>query len=163
MGWTHRADTEPCCPGEQGAVGATEKVARLLHSKMVPKEHNPLKRSEVFRDKNSTLNNVCGEASGSSVVRCGSLTDDALRERAAIQAARRDGRKPNGAWVAEVGSLRKIRLKNGPDEQIIFVYDDPTPNDALHAVIRGRDMPQTQHAEIMDCLEEAFAGRVEPG
>lgn len=157
MAWTDWEDDQPRCPGVHGPVGCAETVAKLLHTTIAPPEHSPFKRTEIFPDPKKEISNTCGESSGSSVIRCSSLTHDELRDRAQTQAARRPGRDQQGALVALVSELRTISVSEQSEQQV-FVYDDANADEPLHAVIRGRahiDRP-TQSA-ILAAIQAIFA------
>ena len=56
--------------------------------------------------------------------------------RAQIQAARKLGRTSEGARIASVDRLRSIRHPDAPDSQVVYIYDDPKPDNDRHSIIR---------------------------
>ena len=126
-------------------------------------DHEPFKRSELFPPGKGGFSNECGDADGSSVVRCASLTDADIREKAAAQARKRPGREQRGALVANVDHLRSIKLPEKPDEQVVFVYDDPLVSEHLHAVIRGCEaLGRPDQDDLRNRIRAQFANVVAP-
>lgn len=161
MCWTNRSEAKACCPGDGGPVADAESVARLIHSRTLPPEHVPLKRSEMFPKANDRRSNVCGSADGSSVIRCDGLRDEELIERSIVQASLKPDREATGAWVACVAHLRQIRTKVLPEEKLVFVYDDPSDVNQEHAVVRGRDdTSKARQSEIMNAVQKAFQKKI---
>ena len=163
--WTSRGEQEPCCPGPDGSLGAAvgdeETVARLLHTKITEPEGRPFRREELFPQKGRQHENECGNAGGASVLRSDNLSDQDLRARAARLAARVPGREQQGAVQAPVNRLRMLRLEGAPNSQVVFIYDDPDPADALHAVLRGKEtLSRPLQSELRTLIDCAFDARV---
>lgn len=158
MGWTDRSDAEASCPGP-GAVQQEERLARLLHSSFDP-DGEAFPSSQLRAPKGVCHPNICGVSEGLSITR--EPSSDKIRvmaDRLALgnpvknrsvvlnlasgieniatrQPPPRVGR---GARVAAAKDVRGIRLKAALDEQIVFVYDDPTPADDKHAIMRAKE------------------------
>ena len=163
MIWTSRPDTQACCPGPHGPVGAGEKLARLLHTRNIEPAFDPFRRSDFFPPHNRPVSNTCGCADGCSVVRCATLSDAAIWDRSARQAGKRAGREPQGAWVANVDDLRAIGRTDSPDGQVVRIYDDPTGEDPLHAIIRGREtLDRPDQDRLRERIRQRFSTRIGP-
>lgn len=163
-GWTGHDDRKPRCPGGDGgagsAVGADEAIARLLHSKISAPMLQAFRRDELFPKEGSS--NTCGDSDGVSVVRRNSLTDDEVRALAVVHAARGEGRVAQGAVVATANDLRTISVPE-IEGQLVFAYDDPSPGDRLHAVIRCRAITdRAQQSALRDMVLKAFRVRLIP-
>lgn len=161
MIWTGRDDDEPCCGPIPGAVTADEFVARLLYSGNDVPDAAAFQRKELHPPE--VVSNVCGDADGLSVARRANRSDAELCQLADTQAALRPDRVGRGARVARVGDLRDIRWIASPDDRIVFVYDDPKPDDPHHAVVRVSDrVPRTDFDRLRTDIFEAFAARIHP-
>lgn len=160
MSWTDRADDVSCCNGPLGAVGPKEHVARLLITGTLEPMQAAFKRSELHADGVVVISNACGDSHGLSVDRCDSLSDDDIRQRADVQAAKKPGRKGEGARIASVAALRAIRQR-GSDEQVVFVYDDPRADNDHHSVVRiSHTVPRTDYKVLAKDVMGAFNRRV---
>lgn len=161
MAWTNRPDSAPCCVSALGRVEDSEAVARLLHSKNAFPENAGLQRKELIPPIDRAPSNICGQSDGASVIRRDSISDDGLREKSAVQAAKRPGRTPEGARCAIVRELRQIRLKQHGQTQLVFAYDDPKDGDEAHAVIRVADCVGDEELnEVRDLIWEAFRMKI---
>lgn len=162
MSWTGRDDRSQCCPSDLGAPKDREKLARLLHSKIVEPDFDPLRRSDFFPPKNGKFSNECGKSDGSSVVRTDGLSDDQIRQMAQAQAERRPGRTQQGALVATCRDLRKIRLDDAAHQQV-FIYDDPLEDEPRHAVVRGDErLDRPDQDALREEIRETFRTIVAP-
>jgi hypothetical protein len=164
MTWTGRSEVVACCAGGYGPVRNEEHVARLLHSEMPGGE--PFGCAELFWDeraKKRPFSNSCGDADGSSVVRCSTLSDFELQTRSEQFALGKANRSAQGAIVAEASHLRKIELEDRSGEQLVFVYDDPKSNEPLHAVVRGSlQLSRPDQRRIRDKIKGAFGRKCPP-
>jgi hypothetical protein len=162
MSWTDRPDDCACCGDEPGAVKSNERVARLLHSKIIDPATAAFSRKELTQPEGA-CSDVCGEADGGSIDRCDSVTDDELRERACALADIRPGRKGQGALVANVADLRAIRHEAAPNGRAVYVYDDPMLENRHHAVMRvSSSVPRSDFIDIQTAIVKAFSRKVEP-
>lgn len=160
MTWTDRPDSVPCCGDKPGAVACHEDVARLIHSKILDPDTLAFSRKELTAEKIVSPSNVCGDADGCSVDRATGLSDDELRRRANAQAAKKEGRTGQGAWVANVAVLRSLTHSEAPDGAV-RVYDDPKADNDGHAVIRvSANVPRTDFNEVRRAIMAAFSRRV---
>lgn len=160
--WKFRPEFLDGCPGGgQGCVLDHETVARLLHSMVVDPAHEPFSRSELFPPrKQEKISNKVGRLTGVSVVRSDTLTVDEVRERSLAQANRRPGRSAEGAYVADVDALRRLKIDGielNDDNQLFVVYDDPLLDEPLHAVIRASgEIPRTDQDAVRNELKKLF-------
>lgn len=166
-GWTEHRDTDPRCPKPDGtegeAVADRELVARLLHSGNFEPDNRRFPRDDLFPRRDRPVSDECGRSDGVSVIRRDSLTDGQVRARAQEQASRRPGRSQMGAVVASASSLRAIRMPEDDQQQAVFVYDDPSRGDALHAVVRGKEtLNRAEQNELRNMVAERFAMGVPP-
>ena len=162
MTWTGRSDAVRCCESGRGAVLSGEQLARLLHTRNLPPNFDPFPRKELFPGKDGQFSNVCGDADGASVVRSSTLTDAEICERSGVQAAVRPNRDPHGAFIGPVDQLRLSRPDGLPDAQHVFVYDDPKPDDDLHAVIRGREtLDRPEQSRIISLIVSIIAEKLD--
>lgn len=160
--WAERPDGISCCGGDHGAVASDEVVARLLHSRIIEPDSDPVPRRELFPPPKG-FTNKCGDADGMSVTRRDTLSDDDLRARATVQAERKEGRTQQGALLATVAMIRAIRLDGEGDRQVAFVYDDPTEHEPLHAVVRGCDqLGRPDQDELRGRMRGLFDRQVPP-
>ena len=174
VSWTSRADGACYCDGPLGAVLNGEQVARILILQDPPQGYNPFSRKEFFPPTDRLASNVCGDADGCSVDRCSDLTKEELIERSARRAATANARAaarqktsitrlPGGAVIATVGVLREVRAASQPNQQAIFVYDDPLADNGEHAVIRASvEVPEEEVALLLLDVRRTFSDRVEP-
>lgn len=163
MSWAGRPDNQPCCGEEPGAVGDGEPIARLLHSVIEEPAGEPFARRHFLPPKPGVCCNDCGNADGVSVCRSETLTDDEIRARANALASLKPGRVGRGALVAYATDLRAVRHPDLPDEQQVFVYDDPMVDDELHAVIRMNDaLSRPKQDEVRVRIRAAFITKIEP-
>lgn len=163
MDWSARPDDVPCCPGPDGAVAMQERLARLLHTRNIEPDFDPLRRSEFFPKTGKPFSNTCGYADGCSVVRCNGLTENDVRQRCQAQADKQPGRVQEGALVATAHDLRSIRLEDRPDEQVVFIYDDPTDSEPKHAIIRGKEtLSRPDQDFLREQIRKAFSERISP-
>lgn len=137
-GWVDRPESIQCCPNSPGPVKGSERIVRLLHTRIVEPDFDPLKRSEFFPPKNG-FSNICGDADGCSVIRASDLTDEEINQKSEVQASRREGRSAQGALVTVANDLRNIRMIEFEEEQLVFIYDDPLDNEIRHCVVRGSE------------------------
>jgi hypothetical protein len=121
-----------------GPVADGEEVARYLNPEIW--DGQSLKTS-AFEKKNllppthRPIRNEAGERDGESFIRRGGRSDAELLARANAQ-------RPMdslGAVVGIAGQIRSIVAPDKPDVQVFFIYEDPTVDDPLHAVIRYTD------------------------
>lgn len=62
-----------------------------------------------------------------------------------------------GAVVATTATLRGIEVDGRPGEQVVFVYDDPSDANPLHAVVRGSlSLDRPEQTFVRDRVREAF-------
>lgn len=163
MGWTSRPDDEACCEGEHGPVQPVEDLARLLHTRIVEPDYDPLRRSELFPDPKKGFSNTCGNADGASVTRCSSLSDEEIRQRSRVQAARRPNREQRGALLGRAGELRAIEMPDCPNQQLVFIYDDPNASEPLHAVMRGKEtLTRPDQDDLRERIRTALSRHVPP-
>lgn len=154
--WISRSEATACCPGGHGPVQGCERLARLLHTKIVEPDYDPLRRSDFFPPTKRPMSNECGSSDGCSVIRASGLSDEDVRKLAQAQAARREGREQKGALLAECAALRAIRLPNN-DNQVVFVYDDPLGDEPRHAIIRCDDqLHRPDQDELRESIRAAF-------
>lgn len=159
-GWTSRQEADACCPGDHGAVDDAERLARLLHTRIIEPDYDPLRRSDFFPPRGRPASNECGNSDGCSVIRADCFSDQEIRELAKLQAERRENRSQKGALVANAGELRSIRLPNN-DNQLVYVYDDPLVDQAMHAVIRGDDqLTRPDQDELREKIRDTFSGHI---
>lgn len=167
MSWTGRSDAEPCCEGTRGAVAADERLARITIRPARPQGYQPFNRRDLFPPATGQFSNDCGVADGLSVDRSNGLSEAEIVARSAARAATANARreaegKPpsqskDGAIIARAGRLRALRCDQRPDEQMVFVYDDPTPTNDRHAVIRcSVDIPDEERASFLARLQNLF-------
>ena len=146
------------CPGPLGAVAAGEVVAKLLHTGNVDPKTKAFRQDDLFPP--TDFSNQCGQSTGSSVDRCGDLSDDQVLERSVQFAARRTKTPPPiacGARVADVDALRTISIPEH-EGQLVFVYDDPLEDNERHAIIRGRaGLPRPDRSRLRDEIVDRFA------
>ena len=169
MTWTSHSEADIRCKNPPGPVRAGELVARLLHTRNSDPHQDTFLSKDFFPPRGGAISNVCGASSGFSVDRCDQLSDDDLRARAkAFAASRNNGRVSKGAIVASVDDLRGIRVTGSPDEQVVFVYDDPKYDDPKdpneeHAVVRVRaSVDRTDWDDLRDKIRKAFRRSVSP-
>lgn len=161
MTWTGRPDSEPCCGDQPGSVACEEDVARLIHSKIQEPDVLAFTRKQLAAENIKSPSNICGEADGCSVERTAGLTEDDLRARAEAQAAQREGRTGQGAWIANVAALRAITHPDAPAGETVRVYDDPKADNDRHAVIRvWAGLPRTDFNEVRRAIIAAFGRKV---
>ena len=162
MFWTEQDDKIPRCGGRLGPVRDDEHVARLLHSNIHEPRKKALTKDELFAPaEGKQVSNECGESTGPSVDRCDQLSRAEIQRRSTEQAEKRPGRTSKGAMVASVGSLRSIRSPER-EGQVLFVYDDPRPDNPEHAVLRGsRDLSPGKRISLRDSVVAAFTLAVE--
>jgi hypothetical protein len=157
MNWNSRSDAVACCNDGYGAVCTGERIARLIHSGISKTPNDPFKRSDIFNSDNKEFSNECGNADGLSVVRCAVLTDAEIESRSNAQAARISGRVPMPTLFASVALLRSIEALGRKGDQVVFIYDDPRPDDRLHAILRGdRSLDRPDQLFIRDRIRDLF-------
>lgn len=167
MSWTGRSDAEPCCEGARGAVAADERVARITIRPARPQGYQPFSRRDLFPPADGQFSNDCGMADGLSVDRANGLSEAEIVARSAARAATANARreaegKPpsqsqDGAIIAHAGHLRALRRDQRPDQQMVFVYDDPTPTNDRHAVIRcSVEVPDEVRASFLARMQSLF-------
>ncbi len=158
QGWTGSPDDEQCCPSALGAVGSDETLARMtLARTKEPFGHNWLRRQDLF-PSDEPPNNECGKKEGCSVDRRDTLSDDVILKRSDDHAAKRDNRIGDGAYLVRVETLRHHRLETVPNQQVLFVYDDPMPENAEHAVIRAtNEVADEERGILLGDLKEYFS------
>lgn len=156
-GWGDHDDQAASCAPLTAAVSGNEHIARLRHTT----NSEPLKKPWGFGEMkpSSVPQNVCNEGDGSSgpsIIRCDGLTDDELRQRAKALADLRPGRVSLGTDVWNVSSIRAISPDGQPATRSFMVYDDPTPGEPRHAVLRfvGGGRPEYSDArdKLFSCL-----------
>lgn len=163
MDWTSQPDVVPRCPGELGVVQDGEEVARLVHSKLKIPYGDPFNVSQFCPDTGRPVSNECGRSSGVSVDRCSTMNDEELRQRSKKLAAEKPNRTSDGAMVAKVGLLRKIEADSLPGEQVVFVYDDASPTNPFHAVIRIKSvLGRPEQRLVRDRIRDVFSRVVLP-
>ena len=158
QGWTRSSDDEQCCPSGLGAVESVETIARLtLIRTKEPLGYNPFNRRDLF-SADDTPNNDCGNKDGCSVDRRDTLSDYIILKRSDDFAARGNNRVGNGAYLVKVETLRHHRLETMPNQQVLFVYDDPMPENAEHAVIRAtNEVADEERGILLGDLKEYFS------
>lgn len=84
----------------------------------------------LFPPEGEPINNKVGERSGESLLRTTEQPENEILERA--------DRQPDsqGAAVAQVSDIRSITLAHDQSVRLFRIYEDPTPEDPGHAVIR---------------------------
>jgi hypothetical protein len=161
MSWIERSEKVPCCPDASTAVNDDERIARLLHSKNSQPFQETFRREELLPPKGGH-SNECGLADGFSVTRALDLSDDILRRMAADYASERDGRHSSGAIVAMAHDLRAIRKTGDVASQVVYLYDDPTAKDPMHAVIRVVPMDRPDFSDVKDKIGRSFNATIIP-
>jgi hypothetical protein len=158
QGWTGSSDEEQCCPSALGAVGSGETLARrTLKRTSAPLTYAWFKR-EDFIPKNDGFSNDCGTKDGLSVDRRDTLTDEQIYQRSNEFARIGKNRVGDGAYLIKVETVRNVRKYNTPNQQVLFVYDDPMIENLEHAVIRiAEDVPDEERGILLDVLQEEFA------
>jgi hypothetical protein len=158
QGWTGSSDEEQCCPSTLGAVGSGETLARLtLIRTKEPFGYTWLKRQDLF-PADETPSNECGTKDGCSVDRRDTLPDEIILKRSEDFAANGKNRKGDGAYLAAVKTLRNHRLETMPDQQVLFVYDDPMPENEEHAVIRAAaEVADEERGILIEDLKDYFS------
>jgi hypothetical protein len=142
-------------------VGDEEALARLLHSRIVEPEGQPFMRGELF--PKPSFSNECGQSSGASLVRRDALSDGEIRDRATAHAQRKAGRTQQGCIQAKAGDLRAIQDPEIAQGRLVYVYDDPSDEEALHAVLRCVDIAdRPSQSALRDLVADAFASGVSP-
>ena len=157
MNWNSRPDTIACCNDGYGAVCAGERVARLVHSNISKTRNDPFKRSDIFNSDHKPFTNACGEADGLSVVRSTVLTDVEIVSRSIAQAIRVSGRAAMPTLFAPVALLRSIEAPGRNGDQVVFIYDDPRPDDQFHAILRGdHSLDRSDQSYVRDLIRDLF-------
>lgn len=161
MSWTGRPDCEPCCPGPLGATADGETVARYVNSNTVEPDKAAFQRAELTGENYDPISNDCGSSHGCSVDRIDGLNEEAIKSRSELQAVGRGNRVAEGARLAIVEDLRAIRHHDYPDDQVVYIYDDPKPDNDRHAVVRVSDkLHRGELKELQRDLVAAFSKRV---
>ena len=158
QGWTGSPDEEQCCPSGLGAVGSDEILARrTIKRTAAPLAYAWFKR-EDFIPKSQGFSNGCGTKDGLSVDRRDTLSDEQIFERSNQFANIGKNRVGDGAYLIKVETVRKARKYNAPNQQVLFVYDDPMIDNQEHAVIRiAEDVPDEERGILLDVLQEEFS------
>lgn len=141
-GWTDTPDGVASCSPDTVHVEDGEEIARLLHDKNSDSPKEKLKREELFAPKKDAVRNRCRDPLGShgaSLVRSRGLSDSDLRRLSKDYAEKKPAREPRGAVAGTAAALRAVKSKLKPDQQMVFVYDDPTKDDVRHCVVRIAD------------------------
>ena len=163
MSWTGRSEAVACCGDDPGPVGPAETIARLLHDRNSEPFQETFRREELQPRSKQNFSNVCGDADGFSTSRADGLPDDEIRRLAAEQAALKPGRVSKGAILAIAGDLRQIRQTGDAQGQVVYIYDDPKPNDPRHAVVRvGETVSRADFDDIRVKLKSEFKTSVSP-
>jgi predicted 2-oxoglutarate/Fe(II)-dependent dioxygenase YbiX len=163
--WTSHPEADQRCSPAVEPVRRDERITRLLHSKNAVPEANRFQRKELqlnIEQADREVSDVCGDSDGASVIRSNQLSVADLRSRAEEQASRQLGRTSEGGITATVKTLRRIRMSDDAEKQVVFVYEDPKAGDPLHAVMRVAacvDRPEFKNVrrQIIDAFSEQFA------
>jgi hypothetical protein len=142
--WTDRDDSQPGrCP--LGPVAGGEDVARLVNDQFW--QSGALQSSAFQREfvEKPTQNpsNACGQRGGESLLRIGGRSKADLEALSEVQFQRKPG-SAQGAVSANVDAIRQLRIP-GVNEQLWYVYEDPTVEDPGHAVIRFSEQTNRTH------------------
>jgi hypothetical protein len=162
MTWTGRQDSVQCCPDSPGAVNDDEAVVRLLHSKNSQPFQETFRTEELLPPKKRAISNVCGDADGFSITRLAGRTDHDIRKAAVDYAAQKADRTSSGALIAKAADLRKIRKTGDLQNQVVYVYDDPTNDDKNHALIRVAEMDRPDFSDVKDKIGSVFSIKLLP-
>jgi hypothetical protein len=121
-----------------GPVADGEEVARYLNPEVWDGQSlktSAFQKEVLLPPTDRPIRNAAGERDGESFARRFGRSDAELLARATAQ-------RPLdslGAVVGNVGEIRSIVAPDRPDTQLFFIYEDPTADDPLHAVIRYTD------------------------
>lgn len=158
QGWTGSSDEEQCCPSALGAVGSGETLARRTLKRTAEPLNYAWFKLEDFIPKKDSFSNDCGTKDGLSVDRRDTLTNEQICERSDQFANVGKNRIGDGAYLIKVETVRKARKYDAPNQQVLFVYDDPMLGNQEHAVIRiAEDVPEEERGILLRVLQEEFA------
>ncbi len=135
-----RGDSQARCGSDPGRVKDEELLAKYVSVGDWDADALSLNESSLTSShlcpKGGRFSDICGDSDGVSVQRAGSWTPETAAENLHNFYQGKET-VPECVVMAKADDLRRIRLQDKPNDQVVFVLDDSgDPGGKYHAIIR---------------------------